>query len=106
MFLGFESRGGGRRAFGSGFRRDYDDRRDGDRYGEDRYERRDDRREDRGTVYFRVLVLLYRKPIKCHHQITAEASLTLFVHVKLILWFFYCIDLPNRSLIYTSISCY
>ncbi|XP_062871185.1 eukaryotic translation initiation factor 4Ba isoform X2 [Trichomycterus rosablanca] len=56
---GYDSRGGGRRAFGSGFRRDYDDRRDdfrssGDRYGdrpsdrEDRYERRDERREDRG----------------------------------------------------------
>ncbi|XP_041814229.1 eukaryotic translation initiation factor 4Ba isoform X3 [Chelmon rostratus] len=55
---GFDSRdrGGGRRAFGSGFRRDYDDNRgssdrygDRDRYGEreDRYERRDDRREDR-----------------------------------------------------------
>nr|XP_015199769.1 PREDICTED: eukaryotic translation initiation factor 4B isoform X2 [Lepisosteus oculatus] len=56
---GFDSRGGGRRPFGSGFRRDYDDRRDdfrgsGDRYGErygerdDRYDRRDERREDRG----------------------------------------------------------
>ncbi|XP_008276843.1 eukaryotic translation initiation factor 4Ba isoform X2 [Stegastes partitus] len=55
---GFDSRGGGggRRAFGSGFRRDYDDSRgsndrygDRDRYGErdDRYERRDERREDR-----------------------------------------------------------
>ncbi|XP_076610574.1 eukaryotic translation initiation factor 4Ba isoform X4 [Chaetodon auriga] len=55
---GYDSRGGGggRRAFGSGFRRDYDDSRgssdrygDRDRYGEreDRYERRDDRREDR-----------------------------------------------------------
>ncbi|KAM7401849.1 hypothetical protein PAMP_017126 [Pampus punctatissimus] len=56
---GFDSRGGGggRRAFGSGFRRDYDDSRgsgdrygDRDRYGErdgDRYERRDDRREER-----------------------------------------------------------
>lgn len=46
--------GGGRRAFGSGFRRDYDDReegRGGDRYGdrygdrEDRYERREERGE-------------------------------------------------------------
>ncbi|XP_034155336.2 eukaryotic translation initiation factor 4Bb isoform X2 [Pangasianodon hypophthalmus] len=44
---GYDSRGGGRRAFGSGYRRDYDDRRDGDRYGDDRYERRDDRREER-----------------------------------------------------------
>ncbi|KTG13531.1 hypothetical protein cypCar_00016369 [Cyprinus carpio] len=55
----YDSRGGGRRPFGSGFRRDYDDRRDdgrgsgeryGDRYGdrEERYERRDERREDRG----------------------------------------------------------
>lgn len=64
---GFDSRGGGggRRAFGSGFRRDYDDSRgsgerygDRDRYGErdryndrdDRYERRDERREERGNV--------------------------------------------------------
>ncbi|XP_078104228.1 eukaryotic translation initiation factor 4Ba isoform X4 [Sander vitreus] len=57
---GFDSRGGGgsRRAFGSGFRRDYDDSRgSSDRYGErdrygdreDRYERRtDERREERG----------------------------------------------------------
>ncbi|XP_073731109.1 eukaryotic translation initiation factor 4Ba isoform X4 [Misgurnus anguillicaudatus] len=56
---GYDSRSGGRRPFGSGFRRDYDDRRDdyrgsGDRYGdryadrEDRYERRDERRDDRG----------------------------------------------------------
>ncbi|XP_047438647.1 eukaryotic translation initiation factor 4Ba isoform X3 [Mugil cephalus] len=55
---GFDSRGGGggRRAFGSGFRRDYDDSRgSGDRYGDrdryadrdDRYERRDERREER-----------------------------------------------------------
>ncbi|XP_029947733.1 eukaryotic translation initiation factor 4Ba isoform X1 [Salarias fasciatus] len=55
---GYDSRGGGgRRAFGTGFRRDYDDSRgSGDRYGdrdryggdrEDRYERRDDRREER-----------------------------------------------------------
>ncbi|XP_044036529.1 eukaryotic translation initiation factor 4Ba isoform X6 [Siniperca chuatsi] len=53
---GFDSRGGGgggRRAFGSGFRRDYDDSRgsndrygDRDRYGE-RDERRDERREER-----------------------------------------------------------
>ncbi|TRZ02541.1 hypothetical protein DNTS_026587 [Danionella cerebrum] len=41
---GFDSRGGGgRQGFGSGFRRDYDDRRDG--YREDR---RDDAREERG----------------------------------------------------------
>ncbi|CAF96690.1 unnamed protein product, partial [Tetraodon nigroviridis] len=62
---GYDSRsGGGRRAFGSGFRRDYDDSRgSGDRYGDrdrysdrdryndrdDRYERRDDRREERGS---------------------------------------------------------
>nr|XP_005162013.1 eukaryotic translation initiation factor 4B isoform X1 [Danio rerio] len=52
---GFDSRSGGRRPFGSGFRRDYDDRRDdfrgsGDRYGdrEERFERRDERRDDRG----------------------------------------------------------
>uniref|UniRef100_A0A4W4F1B3 Eukaryotic translation initiation factor 4B n=1 Tax=Electrophorus electricus TaxID=8005 RepID=A0A4W4F1B3_ELEEL len=44
---GYDSRGGGRRAFGSGFRRDYDERRDGDRYADDRYERRDERREER-----------------------------------------------------------
>lgn len=63
--IGYDSRGGGRRAFGSGFRRDYDDRRDdyrgsGDRYGErfgdrygdrdERYERREERREDRGKI--------------------------------------------------------
>ncbi|XP_048872981.1 eukaryotic translation initiation factor 4Ba isoform X1 [Brienomyrus brachyistius] len=59
---GYDSRsGGGRRPFGSGFRRDYDDRRDdfrgssdryGDRYAdrEDRYERRDERREERGPL--------------------------------------------------------
>ncbi|XP_026873715.1 eukaryotic translation initiation factor 4Ba isoform X4 [Electrophorus electricus] len=56
---GYESRSTGRRQFGSGFPRDYDDRRDdyrgsgdryGDRYGDrdDRYERREERREDRG----------------------------------------------------------
>ncbi|KAM9409667.1 eukaryotic translation initiation factor 4Ba isoform 2-T2 [Pholidichthys leucotaenia] len=54
---GYDSRGGGgRRAFGSGFRRDYDDSRgsnerysDRDRYGDrdDRYDRRDERREER-----------------------------------------------------------
>ncbi|XP_041835795.1 eukaryotic translation initiation factor 4Ba [Melanotaenia boesemani] len=56
---GFDSRGGGgggRRAFGSGFRRDYDDNRgssdrysDRDRYGDrdDRYDKRDERREER-----------------------------------------------------------
>lgn len=65
VLLGYDSRGGGgggaggggRRAFGSGFRRDYDDNRSSsDRYGErdrygdreDRYERRDERREERG----------------------------------------------------------
>ncbi|XP_061583718.1 eukaryotic translation initiation factor 4Ba isoform X2 [Cololabis saira] len=55
---GFDSRGGGgRRAFGTSFRREYDDNRgssdrygDRDRYGEreDRYERREERREERG----------------------------------------------------------
>ncbi|KAM6927967.1 eukaryotic translation initiation factor 4Ba [Xenentodon cancila] len=55
---GYDARGGGggRRAFGSSFRRDYDDNRgsndrygDRDRYGErdDRYDRRDERREER-----------------------------------------------------------
>ncbi|KAJ8369935.1 hypothetical protein SKAU_G00099630 [Synaphobranchus kaupii] len=58
---GFDSRSGGRRPFGSGFRRDYDDRRDeyrgsgdryGDRYGdrEDRSERREEKREERGPL--------------------------------------------------------
>ncbi|XP_072261759.1 eukaryotic translation initiation factor 4B isoform X2 [Pyxicephalus adspersus] len=48
---GYDSRGGsGRRAFGSGYRRD-DDYRGGDRYG-DRYdERRDDRRDDRSDKW-------------------------------------------------------
>lgn len=62
IILGYDSRSGGRRPFGSGFRRDYgDDRREdnrgsgdryGDRYGdrEDRYERREERREDRGEL--------------------------------------------------------
>ncbi|KAK2889325.1 hypothetical protein Q8A67_014700 [Cirrhinus molitorella] len=47
---GYDSRGGGRRGFSSGFRRDYDDRRDGDRYGdrEERSDRRDDGRDERG----------------------------------------------------------
>ncbi|XP_051986603.1 eukaryotic translation initiation factor 4Bb isoform X2 [Xyrauchen texanus] len=47
---GFDSRGGARRGFGTGFRRDFDDRRDGDRFGdrEDRPDRRDDGREERG----------------------------------------------------------
>ncbi|XP_024126001.1 eukaryotic translation initiation factor 4B isoform X5 [Oryzias melastigma] len=57
---GFDSRGGGgRRAFGSGFRRDYDDSRgssdrygDRDRYGEreERYERRAEPREERAPL--------------------------------------------------------
>ena len=60
-FSAFGSRrdDGGRRAFGTGFRRDYDDNQSsGDRYGgrdrygggdrEDRYERRDERREESG----------------------------------------------------------
>ncbi|XP_016313086.1 eukaryotic translation initiation factor 4B-like isoform X5 [Sinocyclocheilus anshuiensis] len=54
---GYDSRGGGRRPFGSGFRRDYDDRRDdgrgsGERYGdrEERYERRDEKHEDSGPL--------------------------------------------------------
>ncbi|XP_026162504.1 eukaryotic translation initiation factor 4Ba isoform X2 [Mastacembelus armatus] len=47
---GYDSRGGGgRRAFGSGFRRDYEDSRgSNDRYGDrDRYGERDERREER-----------------------------------------------------------
>jgi len=62
VWLAFDSRGGGtggsRRAFGTGFRRDYDDNRSsGDRYGEreryggdreDRYERREAPRDDKG----------------------------------------------------------
>lgn len=57
VFLGYDSRGGGggRRAFGSGFRRDYDDSRgSNERYGdrEDRYDRRDERREERGESLF------------------------------------------------------
>lgn len=72
LLLGFDSRGGGggRRAFGSGFRRDYDDSRgssdrygDRDRYGEreDRFERRDERREERGesSIYKHYLVIGY-----------------------------------------------
>lgn len=65
MPVGFDSRGGGgRRAFGSGFRRDYDDSRgsndrygDRERYGErdDRYEKRDERREERGKKVFYYL---------------------------------------------------
>uniref|UniRef100_A0A8D3D2N2 Eukaryotic translation initiation factor 4B n=1 Tax=Scophthalmus maximus TaxID=52904 RepID=A0A8D3D2N2_SCOMX len=61
---GFDSRGGGssgggRRAFGSGFRRDYDDSRgssdrfgDRDRYADrnDRYERQDEKRDDRAPL--------------------------------------------------------
>uniref|UniRef100_A0A8C7ZA66 Eukaryotic translation initiation factor 4B n=1 Tax=Oryzias sinensis TaxID=183150 RepID=A0A8C7ZA66_9TELE len=61
LFSGFDSRGGGggRRAFGTGFRRDYDDSRgSGDRYGDkdryaerdDRYEKRDERREERAPI--------------------------------------------------------
>lgn len=48
IVLGF---GGGRRGFSSGFRRDYDGR-EGDRYGdrEERLDRRDDGREERGTL--------------------------------------------------------
>ena len=43
IFTGYDSRiGSGRRAFGSGYRRDDDYRGGGDRY-EDRYDRRDDR---------------------------------------------------------------
>lgn len=70
VHIGYDSRGGGgRRPFGSGFRRDYDDSRgSGDRYGdrddrydkrddrhdrrEDRYDRRDERREERGGFDF------------------------------------------------------
>ncbi|XP_077459587.1 eukaryotic translation initiation factor 4Ba isoform X2 [Stigmatopora argus] len=55
---GYDSRGGGggRRAFGSSFRRDYDDGRgsndrygDRDRYNDDRYEKRDEGRDDKGA---------------------------------------------------------
>uniref|UniRef100_A0A672KAB4 Eukaryotic translation initiation factor 4B n=1 Tax=Sinocyclocheilus grahami TaxID=75366 RepID=A0A672KAB4_SINGR len=47
---GYDSRGGGgRRGFSSGFRRDYDDQRDGDR--EERLDRRDDGREERGMWF-------------------------------------------------------
>ncbi|KAG1942557.1 eukaryotic translation initiation factor 4Bb isoform X2 [Pimephales promelas] len=50
---GYDSRGGGgRRGFSSGFRRDFDDRRDGDRYGdrEEHFDRRDDGREERAST--------------------------------------------------------
>ncbi|XP_073726424.1 eukaryotic translation initiation factor 4Bb isoform X1 [Misgurnus anguillicaudatus] len=48
---GFDSRGGGRRGFSSGFRQDYGERRDGDRYGDqDRLSRRDDRGEERAPL--------------------------------------------------------
>ncbi|XP_077054501.1 eukaryotic translation initiation factor 4Bb isoform X1 [Siphateles boraxobius] len=49
---GFDSRGGGRRGFSSGFRRDFDDRRDGDRYGdrEEHFDKRDDGREERAST--------------------------------------------------------
>uniref|UniRef100_A0A673MWV7 Eukaryotic translation initiation factor 4B n=1 Tax=Sinocyclocheilus rhinocerous TaxID=307959 RepID=A0A673MWV7_9TELE len=53
---GYDSRGGGgRRGFSSGFRRDYDDQRDGDR--EERLDRRDDGREERACLR-RVTLLI------------------------------------------------
>lgn len=70
IFTGYDSRiGSGRRAFGSGYRRDDDYRGGGDRY-EDRYDRRDDRswssrddysrddyrRDDRGNHFFCLLI--------------------------------------------------
>uniref|UniRef100_A0A673HXB8 Eukaryotic translation initiation factor 4B n=1 Tax=Sinocyclocheilus rhinocerous TaxID=307959 RepID=A0A673HXB8_9TELE len=47
IVLGYDSRGG-RRGFSSGFRRDYDDRRDGDR--EERSDKRDDGRDERAPL--------------------------------------------------------
>uniref|UniRef100_A0A8C1Z7M7 Eukaryotic translation initiation factor 4B n=1 Tax=Cyprinus carpio TaxID=7962 RepID=A0A8C1Z7M7_CYPCA len=78
---GYDSRGGGRRPFGSGFRRDYDDRRDdvrgsGERYGdrysdrEERYERRDEKREDRGPLQRPKLNLKPRSVPKEEEQST------------------------------------
>lgn len=75
--LGFDSRGGGggsRRTFGTGYRRDFDDTRgSSDRYGErdrfperdERYDRRDERREERGRftrVYWASFsfIMLYK----------------------------------------------
>lgn len=82
LLPGFDSRGGGgggRRAFGSGFRRDYDDSRgSGDRYGDrdrdrfgdrdrygdhDRYGDREERREERGECSFYSLAWLINKSI-------------------------------------------
>ncbi|XP_034440857.1 eukaryotic translation initiation factor 4B-like isoform X3 [Hippoglossus hippoglossus] len=69
---GFDSRGGSggsRRAFGTGFRRDYDDNRgsgdrfgDKDRYGDrdDKYEKREERRDDRAPVQRPKLNLMPR----------------------------------------------
>ncbi|XP_027000712.1 eukaryotic translation initiation factor 4Ba isoform X3 [Tachysurus fulvidraco] len=84
---GYDSRGGGggRRPFGSGFRRDYDDRRDdyrgsgdryGDRYGdrEDRTERRDEKREDRGPLQRPKLNLKPRSVPKDEDQSSARLA--------------------------------
>uniref|UniRef100_A0A8C1Z7M3 Eukaryotic translation initiation factor 4B n=1 Tax=Cyprinus carpio TaxID=7962 RepID=A0A8C1Z7M3_CYPCA len=81
LISGYDSRGGGRRPFGSGFRRDYDDRRDdvrgsGERYGdrysdrEERYERRDEKREDRGPLQRPKLNLKPRSVPKEEEQST------------------------------------
>ena len=67
ILSGFDSgSGGSRRAFGTGFRRDYDDNRgSGDRYGDkdrygsrdDKYEKREERQDDRGESSVFVFAL-------------------------------------------------
>ncbi|TTE51855.1 Eukaryotic translation initiation factor 4B [Bagarius yarrelli] len=82
---GYDSHGEGRRPFGSGFRRDCDDRRDdycgsgdryGDRYGEreDRYERGDERRKDRGPLQRPKLNLKPRSVPKEENQSSSLAA--------------------------------
>ncbi|XP_051516149.1 eukaryotic translation initiation factor 4B-like isoform X3 [Myxocyprinus asiaticus] len=78
---GYDSRSGGRRAFGSGFRRDYDERRDdfrgsGDRYAdrEDRFERREEKREDRGPPQRPKLNLKPRSVPKEEEQSSAPSA--------------------------------
>ncbi|XP_036446872.1 eukaryotic translation initiation factor 4Ba isoform X1 [Colossoma macropomum] len=82
---GFDSRSGGRRPFGSGFRRDYDDRRDdyrgsgdryGDRYGdrEDKYDKWEERREDRGPLQRPKLCLKPRSVPKEEDQSSSTSS--------------------------------